>query len=280
MNLVLAPDYAHYQDEIIRIIKNFHSEGTLIGPGSRNIVKSFSINGKKINFKSFKQHNFINRHVYKYYRKSKARRSFEYAHMLIDKNLHTPQPIAYVEFHDWLGLTNSYYISEQLENIYTLEDVMYARSPFENLKEVIKEYTQLIYYLHEQGIEFIDNSPGNFLIKKINGAYRFFMVDLNRMNFHTEFEMPKRIKNFSRITNDPKILKLISSEYSRLAGISSEYFLTQIVKAANTLQTKRRIKKVLKFYKYFLKVLPVPKNLILISLISFLESDLPFLVFA
>ncbi|MBK1894814.1 lipopolysaccharide kinase InaA family protein [Chryseobacterium paridis] len=280
MNLVLTPEYSHYKDEIIRIINNFHSEGTLIGPGSRNIVKSFTLNGKKFNFKSFKQHNFINRHVYKYYRKSKARRSFEYANMLIDKNFHTPQPIAYVEFHDWLGLTNSYYISEQLENIHTLEHVFYSDRPFEDLNEIIKSYTQLIYQLHEEGIEFIDNSPGNFLLEKINDVSRFFMVDLNRMNFHDEFELPKRIKNFSRITNDPKILQLISSEYSLLSGISSDYFLKQIVKAANKLRTKRRIKKVLKFYKYIFKLRPTPKDMIIFSIISFLDFDFDFLLSA
>lgn len=132
MNFILTPEYSHYKDEIIRIINNFHSEGSLIGSGSRNIVKSFTCNGGKLNFKSFKQHNFINRHVYKYYRKSKARRSFEYANMLINKGFNTPEPIAYVEFHDWLGLTNSYYISEQLENTQTLENIFYSGKPFEN----------------------------------------------------------------------------------------------------------------------------------------------------
>lgn len=278
MNLVLAKDYSHHKDEIIRIIKNFHNEGTLIGPGSRNIVKSFTVNGKRLNFKSFKQHNFINRHVYKYYRKSKAKRSFEYANMLIEKNFYTPQPIAYVEFHDWLGLTNSFYISEQLENTCTLENVFYSERPFEDVKEIIRKYTHLVFQLHERGIEFIDNSPGNFLIEKINGAYQFFMVDLNRMNFHDDFELPKRIKNFSRITNDPKILQLISSEYSLLAGISPEYFLKQIVNASNRLRTKRKIKKVLKFYKYFLKVAPTPKDMIIFSIISFLDFDFDFLL--
>lgn len=253
MNLILATDYSHYAGNILRIIKNFQNEGNLIGPGTRNIVKWIIINNMTLNFKSFKQHNIINRHVYKHYRKSKAKRSFEYAHLLIAKNFYTPQPIAYIEFHDCIGLTNSYYVSEQLEDGFTLEDVFLNRNSYEDWPEIVKGYTLLIYQLHEQGIEFIDNSPGNFLIKKINNEYRFFLVDLNRMNFHNRFEMPDRFKNFSRLTNDLDIIKIISQEYSLLSGISPEYCLEQIVKATNRQKTKRKIKKILKFYKYFLK---------------------------
>lgn len=253
MNLIVATDYAHYAADVLRIIKNFQNEGNLIGPGTRNIVKWIIINNMTLNFKSFKQHNIINRHVYKFYRKSKAKRSFEYANLLISKNFYTPKPIAYVEFHDCIGLTNSYYISEQLENGFTLEDVFLNRSSFEDWQEIVKGYTLLIYQLHEQGIEFIDNSPGNFLIKKVDNEYRFFLVDLNRMNFHDRFEIPDRFKNFSRLTNDPEILQIICKEYSLLSGISQEQCLEQIIKATNRQKTKRKIKKVLKFYKYFLK---------------------------
>jgi hypothetical protein len=253
MNLIVATDYAHYAADVLRIIKNFKNEGNLIGPGTRNIVKWIIINNMTLNFKSFKQHNIINRHVYKFYRKSKAKRSFEYANLLISKNFYTPKPIAYVEFHDCIGLTNSYYISEQLEDGFTLEDVFLNRSSFEDWQEIVKGYTLLIYQLHEQGIEFIDNSPGNFLIKKVDNEYRFFLVDLNRMNFHDRFEIPDRFKNFSRLTNDPEILQIICKEYSLLSGISQEQCLEQIIKATNRQKTKRKIKKVLKFYKYFLK---------------------------
>lgn len=253
MNFIVATDYTHYAADVLRIIKNFHNEGNLIGPGTRNIVKWIIINNMTLNFKSFKQHNIINRHVYKYYRKSKAKRSFEYAHLLISKNFYTPKPIAYVEFHDCIGLTNSYYISEQLENGFTLQDVFLNKNSFEGWQEIIKGYTLLMYQLHEQGIEFIDNSPGNFLIKKVNNEYRFFLVDLNRMNFHEKFEISDRFKNFSRVTNDPEILQIIGQEYSLLSGISVEQCLEQIVKATNRQKTKRKIKKILKFYKYFLK---------------------------
>jgi hypothetical protein len=253
MNFVLSEDYSRYKDGILSILKNFKNEGVLVGHGNRNVVKYFIINDLKLNFKSFKQHNIINRHVYKYYRKSKSRRSYEYAKMLLEKGFHTPTPVAYIENHDFIGVTSSYYVSEQLEDVFTLHDVLHNPS-FADREEIIKGYTKLIFQLHENGIEFIDNASGNFLIKKIDNEYRFFLVDLNRMNFHTEINISKRLQNFERLTNNLEIIEIISAEYAVLSGNTYEFCLKKIIDFSNKKKLKGKMKKILKFYKYFIKI--------------------------
>ncbi|WP_379967375.1 lipopolysaccharide kinase InaA family protein [Epilithonimonas sp. UC225_85] len=252
MNLVLSETYSRYKDDILNILKNFKNDGVVVGHGNRNVVKFFVVDNLKLNFKSFKQHNIINRHVYKYYRKSKSRRSYEYAQMLIDKGFFTPKPIAYIENHDFIGVTSSYYVSEQLEDVFTLGDVLYDHS-FTDREEIIKAYTQLIFQLHENGIIFIDNASGNFLIKKIDGKYRFFLVDLNRMSFYDEISISKRLQNFERLTNDLEIIKLISAEYAKLSGQTSDFCYNKIVDFAKKKAFKLKVKRILKFYKFFLK---------------------------
>ncbi len=252
MNLLFSEAFSQYKNEVLSIIENFRNSGTLIGSDARNIVKFVEIDGRKFNFKSFKQHNFINRHVYKFYRKSKARRSFEYANILLENRFHTPNPVAYVEFHDFWGLTSSFYISEQLENCFTLKEV-FSDSHFPDREHIIRNYTSLIYDLHENGIEFIDNAPGNFLIKNEKGIYNFYLVDLNRMNFHDEIEISKRLSNFSRLTDDLDIIKIISQEYAVLSDNTFDFCYKSIFSAVDKRQLKLRLKKNLKFYKYFLK---------------------------
>lgn len=253
MKVIFAEDVPQYKEDITAILHRFKSEGTLIGNGNRNVIKFFDLKGFTLNFKSFKQHNIINRHVYKFYRKSKARRSFEYAQMLISKNFRTPKPVAYVENHDFIGLTSSYYISEQLKDSFPLSDVLGDPS-FPDRERILKEYVSLIYKLHNEGIEFIDNSPGNFLIKKENGGYEIYLVDLNRMNFYEHIEKDKRLKNFARLTNDQETIKIIAAEYAILSGISPEYCLNTILQAINRMLLKRKIKKVLKLYKRIIKI--------------------------
>ncbi|MCU7613935.1 lipopolysaccharide kinase [Chryseobacterium sp. GMJ5] len=253
MKVFVAKEFSQYHEEIIQTLKQFKNSGTLIGDGHRNIIKFFKINDRIVNFKSFKQHNIINRHVYKFYRKSKARRSFEYAQLLLDKNFYTPAPIAYVENHDFIGLTSSYYISEQLEDSLTLNEIIH-NPDFPERTEIIKGYAALIYNLHENGIYFIDNAAGNFLIRKENGIYRFYIVDLNRMSFYDHIDIDKRLKNFARFTQNKEIMSSISEEYAALSGLSPEYCLKKISDASNKMLLKRKVKKVLKFYKYFIKI--------------------------
>lgn len=251
MNFVLSEAYSQYKNDILNILKNFKNEGTVVGHGNRNVVKFFIVNDLKFNFKSFKQHNIINRHVYKYYRKSKSRRSYEYAQMLLDKGFFTPKPVAFIENHDWIGVTSSYYVSEQLEDVFTLSDVLH-NVDFADREKIIKAYTNLIFQLHENGIIFIDNASGNFLIKKTDENFQFFLVDLNRMNFYESINIDKRLINFERLTNDLETIKIISAEYARLSGNSPEFCLKKIVDFTNKKAFKRKVKKILKFYKYFL----------------------------
>ncbi|MBO6200235.1 MAG: lipopolysaccharide kinase [Chryseobacterium sp.] len=252
MNFVLSEEYSQYKNDILNILKNFKNEGVLVGHGNRNTVKCFVVNDLKFNFKSFKQHNLINRHVYKYYRKSKSRRSYEYGQMLLEKGFHTPKPIAYIENHDLIGVTSSYYVSEQLEDVFTLSDALHNPT-YPDREAIFKAYTLLIFRLHENGIEFIDNASGNFLIKKSDENYTFYLVDLNRMNFHSEMKISKRLENFERLTNDLDVIKIISAEYARLSGTTSEYCFKKILDFANKKVFKRKVKRILKFYKFFLK---------------------------
>jgi hypothetical protein len=80
--------------EILRFIKEFNSDLGTVGSGDRNVIKLFDLNGQTINIKSFKVPNIVNKVAYKY-RKSKAKRSFEYATILLENGIGTPQPLAY-----------------------------------------------------------------------------------------------------------------------------------------------------------------------------------------
>ena len=80
---------------IVNIIKNFGTEGDLLVAGKRNIIKTFRYDTIVLNIKSFKIPIFINGIIYRYFRKSKARRSFEFATILRQKNIGTPKAIGY-----------------------------------------------------------------------------------------------------------------------------------------------------------------------------------------
>jgi len=251
---IFSKDSNFNKDEIIYFINNFNSKGILFGDGQRNKIKLFELEGKTINVKSFKIPHLINKIAYKYFRKSKARRSFEYATTLLEKGIGTPQPIAYFENYDAVGLKDSYYVSEQLNCDLTFRELVEIPD-FPDHENILRQFTRFSFDLHEKGIEFLDHSPGNTLIKKtVEENYDFFLVDLNRMNFHDSMDFDSRMKNLSHLTPKKEMIATMSNEYSKLypAQTEAEIF-EKLWFYTNDFQVrfakKRRLKKKLKFWK-------------------------------
>ena len=253
MKYVVSPLFSAFDAKIQECILTFQTSGTLFGNGDRNTIKLFDLNGQSINIKSFKIPNLINKIAYRYFRKSKARRSFEYATTLLEKGIGTPQPIAYLENYNWLGLTSSFYVSEHLVTELTFRELVEIPDYPEN-EIILRQFTQFCFDLHEKGIEFLDHSPGNTLIKKVGDQkYAFYLVDLNRMNFHTTMDFDMRMKNLSRLTPKKEMIAIMSEEYAKFYPQSKEivfekmWFFTQ--EFQQKFAKKQRLKKKLKFWK-------------------------------
>jgi hypothetical protein len=253
LNKTFATNYSKFNIEIAAFVSDFASNGLLFGDGKRNVIKLFNLDAQKINIKSFKVPNLINKIVYKYFRKSKARRSFEFANILLENKIGTPQPIAFFENTTFLGLKDSYYISEHLECDLTFRELVEIPDFPEN-EIILRQFTRFSYDLHQKGIEFLDHSPGNTLIKKgIDGKYDFFLVDLNRMLFHTSMSFEVRMKNLCRLTPKKEMVAIMSNEYAKISGESEQLVFETLWKMTADFQfkffRKKRLKKKLKFWK-------------------------------
>lgn len=241
------------EEDIDFVIKNFDSSGVLFDDRQRNQIKLFDFEGKTINVKSFKKPNFINKIAYKFFRKSKARRSFEYANILLEKGIGTPQPIAFQENYDFIGLTSSYYVSEHLDVDLTYREISQDFT-YPDTENILKQFVAFCYKLHQNGIEFLDHSPGNTLIKKTSeNQYDFFLVDLNRMRFHEKMDFETRMKNLSRLTPQKEIVAYMAKEYAQISGENQDKVFERMWFYTDTFQNKfhrkKRLKKKLKFWK-------------------------------
>ncbi|KQX15659.1 hypothetical protein [Flavobacterium sp. Root420] len=239
--------------DILAFIKDFNTSGELFGNGDRNIIKLFDLDGKKINIKSFKIPNLVNKIAYRYFRKSKARRSYEYATILLEKGIGTPQPIAFLENFNFVGLRDSYYASEHLVTDLTYRELVEIPD-YPDHDNILRQFTRFSFELHEKGIEFIDHSPGNTLIKKNNdGSYDFFLVDLNRMEFHSSLTFEQRMKNLRRLTPIKEMVAVMSNEYAKLYPETEQKIFDTLWKYTADFQEqfyrKKRLKKKLKFWK-------------------------------
>lgn len=249
MNKVIHPEFGQRSAEISHIIENFGSSGTLFIQGRRNTIKLFPLGQLTVNVKSFKVPNVFNKLAYRFFRKGKAQRSYEFATVLLEKGIGTPQPIAYFENKDGLSFQDSYYMSEQMQPDLTYRQLIEVPN-YPERELILRQFTRFTYMLHEKGVEFKDHTPGNTLIVKTGPEqYSFFLVDLNRMSFHSSMSLKKRIDNMGKLTSDTWMVSIMSDEYAKAYGTTYEDVHSRMSKLtkyyANRFESKRALKRAL-----------------------------------
>ena len=250
MKITLAKKYTPFQTQLSTYIDAFETSGTQFGDPSRNSIKLFDLQGEQINIKSFKIPNLVNQVVYNFFRKSKAQRSFEYASKLLSLGIGTPTPIAFYERPTILLFKESYYISQHLNCDLTYRELT-TNLEYPDSEAIIRAFTRFTFDLHEKGVNFLDHSPGNTLITKINDSYEFYLVDLNRMKFGN-MNFKTRITNFAKLTIHKSIIEIMSDEYAKCSGHDFTTIFKLMWESTENFQMKYTrksiIKKKLKFW--------------------------------
>jgi hypothetical protein len=251
MNNGFGTDFKKYKNDICAIIDRFDNSGEILVKGKRNSIRTVAFEGITLNIKSFKIPILINRFIYGYVRKSKARRSFEFAQKLLSLGIGTPMPIAWFEHKTLLGLADSYYVSEHLKADLTFKELV-SFPDFPDHENILRQFTAFCFLLHEKGVEFLDHSPGNTLIKKDGTKCAFFLVDLNRMKFH-DLSFEQRMKNLSRLTPKKEMVGIMANEYAALSGIPEQEVFNSLWQFTSDFQQrfqrKKQLKKKFKFGK-------------------------------
>ena len=212
MRIVVDEAYSIYKDQITKALANFDEQGRKIGPGKRNVLKAITLNEKELNIKAFKIPNAVNKIAYRFFRKSKAERSFTYARELLKRGINTPAPVAYAEENTPIAFLKSFYVSEHLEYDLTFRDLDVTKQGHE---KILRDFTHFTHRLHEKGIEFLDHSPGNTLIQIDGAQFTFYLVDLNRMNFKS-LSYTERLRNFERLSREKAVYEIMADEYAKI----------------------------------------------------------------
>ena len=217
----ISPKYSSLKEAILDIKKNFSSTGESIKSG-RNHLKIIDLDNKKFVVKSFKKPTAIKSYTYGNIFSSKAKRSFDYANILLSKGIHTPEPVAYIDYYKGLQFQESFYISEYYPYDYDLSVLFTERgdnnTPFKDSEVLWTAFIKFTLELHRQGVNHLDYTRRNVLITQQGSEYSFSIVDLNRIDFKS-LSLRDRMKSLSRITSDSDLVKMIAKHYSS----SSDY---------------------------------------------------------
>ncbi|MDD2962148.1 MAG: lipopolysaccharide kinase InaA family protein [Muribaculaceae bacterium] len=162
---------------------------------ARNMIFRDNIGNIDFSVKCFRQPHLFNRIIYSFFRKSKARRSFENAQQLEKLKIGTAQPIAYIENYNYGLLATSYYVCGYLKEC---ADLRWWERKNDRV-EVLEHAGKFIGELHSKGVWHKDFSPGNILY---DNNWNFYLIDINRMQFDVKC-IGKLMQNFKCLHDEP-----------------------------------------------------------------------------
>jgi hypothetical protein len=241
VSIIIHSKYKSKEEAILQLVANFFNEGEMIVEGTRNTIKSNFLADEKVNVKFFQKPGIFKSIIYSFFRSTKAKRSFDYANYLLDHDILTPFPIAYIENRSSLGLLkDSYYICQQIDYNFTIRELIH-NPLFPERNVILEQFAAFTFKMHEAKVNFLDHSPGNTLVvKKDSGKYEFYLIDLNRMNFR-DLSIEERMDNFKKMWLSKTMVKVVAKAYAKLSNQPEEKL--QAILLDKTTQFKRKITK-------------------------------------
>lgn len=201
----------------------FDNEGSILH-NKRNVIKSFyyhTDNGskKEVIVKRYKKTNFIQQIIYSFFRWSKAKRAFYNANELCNRNINTPQAIAYIETKKFGLLVNAYYITKRDYNI-PIARKLIEQAHFD--RQLALSFAYFVAQLHQKGILHNDLNSTNVLYQQDNNThYTFSLIDINRMKFYPQDNTPNTeecLENLTRFTGRKDLFKYVIISYAESRG--------------------------------------------------------------
>lgn len=172
----------HLRDFAERLPELFDREGEVLHAG-RNTIKAFEAEGERLVVKRFKRPNLLRAVIYTFFRRSKARRSYEHAVRLRALGVDSPEPVAWSEYRRNGLITETYFVSRRSD--FTPLTAATERFPTSDSLPVLEAFSRFTVRLHEKGICHEDFNQTNILWRhdEATERYDFQLIDINRMKF-------------------------------------------------------------------------------------------------
>jgi hypothetical protein len=215
MTIRISPEFSSLESFVRELPQVFTLEGEVLYK-ARNELKLFNRGGFRLNVKRYRKPIFINRVVYSFLRKSKARRAYENALFLLSKGFETPRPVAYLEIRDRGLLVDAFFVSEQCDYTRLFREFV-DESPLGDREHIVRDFGKMVARLHEAGIRHLDLSVGNILFDVFPDGCRFSLVDLNRMKFE-RIGMKDGCQNCERLRGGEPFFRVFSEAYASERG--------------------------------------------------------------
>ena len=182
----------------------------------RNKVVRFRHQGETLIVKRFKQVNIIQQVAYTFFRKSKAERAYLFAEEFSNRDILTPQRVAFMEDGRMGLFLTGYFVSKEAVGT---ETHLLLREVQDYPKDLAEAVAQQVVLMHSKGILHGDLNLSNFLCKEDAEGYHFTMIDINRSKFCQGFPSDEQcLENLVRLTHRRDLYEDLIRRYATLRG--------------------------------------------------------------
>ncbi len=227
------------------IIALFDESDDIVQAG-RNILKKIRFKEKNCVIKVFRKPSFPQNFSYGLLAKSKANKSYFNATKLIELGFLSPTPLGYFEYRSGGKLTHSYYLCEFAADTRTLQNIIDNGDPLE--EDLIQQFAEYSYALHDKGILHRDFNAKNILIGENDGIYSFYLVDINRITWYSKLSLAQSMQSLSRLPFNDSTKEILLTHYNELAQANLKECLTLLNRSAAKTQryfrNKKRLRKI------------------------------------
>ena len=242
MKISIHPDYRYLEKDLRQIVSGNYTVEKVFCK-NRNIVEKVVLGGKPFVVKTFKRPTLANCLIYTFLRKSKARRAYEYALMLLEKGVRTPFPVAYMEVRK-NGFFHTGYLVTEYFDAPTLSQITPGQFPQEELSVLGSSFVRFTVGLQEKRILPLDYNPGNIFYFKDgkDGEYNFALTDINRMRFGRVPLTRNIMRSFEQFGVSTEHLYHFLLRYSMERGVDLDFCMYQFLSFRIRKKIRRFIK--------------------------------------
>lgn len=225
----VATPFEYLRAFIEHLPLTFESMGTEIFK-NRNAIRYIEIEGEQWVVKQFCRPHLFNRLVYRWWRKTKAQRSFEHAEALRAIGVGSPEPVGYCDTGNLLCIGYCYYVARHSTLPFDFRDLIDNESPqAEKALQAIARTTAL---MHEGGFWHKDYSGGNILWGETREGISVELIDLNRMR-KGKVSLMAGCANFDRLEATPRQQRIMAEAYAQARNFDPDTCFSAIVAARN-----------------------------------------------
>lgn len=247
---VVNEAYAGLSDCLHDLPQRFGKEGRLLFK-ARNEVRLVEYAGCRLAVKRYASAGLFRKAV-SLFRQSKAYRSYRNALVLAERDIPTPAPVAYMEKRNrWGCLTDSYYVCLYID-MPPIKDGLNEQGGDDFNCGLTRSFACFVVSLHEKGVFHHDLNETNVRFLREGEAYRFALIDLNRMTIyapHERVSVEKCLLNISRFSSLSAMFRAFVVKYLSARGLPPDFYaVAMAVKKRNDRRYARK-KKVTGFLK-------------------------------